>query len=282
MKIILNEQIAFKKAETNVDYQIWDQLNTIIHGHTFFEIFIVTKGVLHHTLNGKEERLTAGDIRLITPDDVHSQINDSIDTAVTVNLSFNRLFLKECGFLYKNTDDILRSKNCIRLQHLDSQELNYMIHIANSITKSVDIDEETRLTKTLILLLLNSFITSHSDIIDRKSPKWLTTLLKLLNDPQYFATPISEVCSMVNYSPSAMSALFKKETNQTIVGYVTNVKINYACNLLRNTNYSISTITSLLGYDSISHFDHIFKKKIGMTPNQYKKKNAVETAVLNR
>ena len=110
MKIILNEQIAFKKAETNVDYQIWDQLNTIIHGHTFFEIFIVTKGVLHHTLNGKEERLTAGDIRLITPDDVHSQINDSIDTAVTVNLSFNRLFLKECGFLSASL--------CIRQQRI--------------------------------------------------------------------------------------------------------------------------------------------------------------------
>jgi len=67
-----------------------------------------------------------------------------------------------------------------------------------------------------------------------------------------------------------MSGLFKQETGQTVMSYVTDVKINQAKVLLHDTNLSILAISERLGYYDSSHFGRIFKKVTGYTPREFR------------
>ena len=64
--------------------------------------------------------------------------------------------------------------------------------------------------------------------------------------------------------------LFKRRTGMTISDYVTNLKIEKAMDLLRNTNLSTQEIVQEIGNADVSGFIRLFKQKTGMTPSQYR------------
>lgn len=68
---------------------------------------------------------------------------------------------------------------------------------------------------------------------------------------------------------SYLSTLFKKETGQTISGYIRDKKIETACNMLKYSEYTPAEISSILAFPSQSYFTEIFRKKTGLTPKKY-------------
>lgn len=83
---------------------------------------------------------------------------------------------------------------------------------------------------------------------------------------------LEEICNNVAYSPYYFSRVFKKETNMSPYEYLINRRINHAKHLLITTNEPISSISELCGYNSTIHFSNSFKKLVGMTPSEYRKK----------
>lgn len=74
-------------------------------------------------------------------------------------------------------------------------------------------------------------------------------------------------------SNSYLSALFKKETGQTVTDYVNQKRVNRASHLLGTTKLQIQTIAQHCGISDVNYFSKIFKKYTGMTPKEYRKKN---------
>ena len=70
---------------------------------------------------------------------------------------------------------------------------------------------------------------------------------------------LNQLASLVNLTPKYLSALFHKETGQTLTVFIHKVLIEKAKNLLAHSDYS-------LGY-----FISIFKRYTGITPGQYRK-----------
>jgi len=48
-------------------------------------------------------------------------------------------------------------------------------------------------------------------------------------------------------------------------------KIKHACNVLKNSNTRVSTLSDFLGFASPSDFCHTLKKKMGISPSEYRK-----------
>ena len=67
-----------------------------------------------------------------------------------------------------------------------------------------------------------------------------------------------------------LSTLFKQATGQALVAYITNIRINRACNLLKNTDASITNIAVSVGYQDPLYFFKVFKKTVGKTPLEYR------------
>ena len=83
---------------------------------------------------------------------------------------------------------------------------------------------------------------------------------------------LEDAADHLKISPPHLSRLFKAETGMTFSEYVNKLKIEEASSLLLYTEYTDLEISSLLGFSSQSYFIKVFRKFIGMTPKEYKKK----------
>jgi two-component system response regulator YesN len=76
------------------------------------------------------------------------------------------------------------------------------------------------------------------------------------------------------FSPSYFSTLFKKYHGITFIDHLTNVRIQHACTLLKDTKKTTYEIASLVGYEDQRYFSQVFKRKKAMTPSAYRKESA--------
>lgn len=69
---------------------------------------------------------------------------------------------------------------------------------------------------------------------------------------------------------SSLSAIFSKETGQTLTSYVQQFRVQEALRLMNSTKQSVSEIAIAVGYHDFSYFSKIFSKVVGMSPREYK------------
>ena len=106
-----------------------------------------------------------------------------------------------------------------------------------------------------------SKITSSSDLQDE--------IVCILNENIYGTISLEELCERLHYGKTYLCTFFKKKTGMSIHQTYLKLKIDEAKKLIRN-NVPFATITNKLCFDSVSHFNLIFKKHTGMTPGEYK------------
>jgi two-component system response regulator YesN len=82
---------------------------------------------------------------------------------------------------------------------------------------------------------------------------------------------LDEVSGKVGFNTTYFSSLFKKETGYTFLEYLSEVRIDKAKELLKDTNYSVSVICEHVGYSDIKHFTKTFVKHTNLKPNEYRK-----------
>jgi two-component system response regulator YesN len=84
------------------------------------------------------------------------------------------------------------------------------------------------------------------------------------------------MASQLQISPVYLSRVLKKELNTSFVGLVTSARIAKAVRLLDSTSLPVHEIALLTGYDSQHYFSTAFKKRMGVSPNQYRKGSAAK------
>ena len=75
---------------------------------------------------------------------------------------------------------------------------------------------------------------------------------------------------VAHLSSSRLSVLFREKYGTSFTNYLIDFRMKKAQEFLRETDKSIKDIASLVGYDDYMQFSKMFKKKVGMTPQQYK------------
>ena len=98
-------------------------------------------------------------------------------------------------------------------------------------------------------------------IIDREYAENIT--LKYLSGRVYLSSNYAHI-------------LFKSIYGYTVNHYLTQVRIRKACELLSDTNYPIAQIAPMIGYEHSTYFFSIFKRMIGLTPAEYRRRHQKE------
>lgn len=83
---------------------------------------------------------------------------------------------------------------------------------------------------------------------------------------------LEELSSEVHLSSKYLSALFVKETGDSVTEFVTAARIDQATHMLSSTNLSYLEISNILEFSSQSHFTKVFKQRTGFTPKEYRLK----------
>lgn len=79
---------------------------------------------------------------------------------------------------------------------------------------------------------------------------------------------LAEVARLTSMTESAFSRFFKLRTGMTFIDSLTEIRLGHASRMLIETTQSISEIAYDCGFNNISNFNRIFKKKKGCTPKE--------------
>lgn len=80
---------------------------------------------------------------------------------------------------------------------------------------------------------------------------------------------ITGIAQHLGVSEGHLSHVFKKETNYTVVGYITQYRIHRAMELLKDRRYKVYEVAEMVGYRDVTYFGSTFKKITGMSPSDY-------------
>lgn len=82
---------------------------------------------------------------------------------------------------------------------------------------------------------------------------------------------IEQLAGIAYFTPNYLSSLFKRETGQTIGQYLSRLRIQAACHLLRQSHESVQIIGEKVGYRDVRHFSKVFCREMGVTPSEYRR-----------
>ena len=97
----------------------------------------------------------------------------------------------------------------------------------------------------------------------------------------HYAEPITRqsIAEHIGITPNYISTLFKKNTGVPLVGYITQVRIDKAKELLSSGLYKHAEIALMVGFNDSFYFSKSFKKITGMTPSDYQKQHLNDTQI---
>lgn len=265
---------AFENPESGLRFHYWYNGKTTKHSHDFFEVFIIVQGKINHTYNGETTILGENTMCLIKPDDVHQFMPISGISATHFNMSVSPLVFRAlCAALNSSLYTKLCSANGLISYSLKENEYAYCSYLLNLLHTASD-DADTELQSTIVKTLLSNCLLYFQTALkeEKAFPDWFSDFLNKVHSPDNFLQPIRHLYTLVPYSQPRLNSYFHKFIGCTLVSYVTKLKVNYSCSLLRYSNYSILQIAEMSGYNNLSHFNHTFKKQLGCAPKEYRER----------
>lgn len=265
----------FLDSQKSIDFHICSSA-TEIHSHKdYYEFFYITKGPVKYKINDKVYVLNKNDFSFVRPSDTHGFIFGKNTVAQHVNIAVKvDYFTLLCNSLNSSLFKNISSPEIPPIIHLSEQEYDQLDFWKRTINMVINqnIDEGCSYTATLLTILLSYTIKNMTLNVDGM-PEWFVKLLDNINNSIFSPISITDIYDKTCYSPPIVIKTFKKYFNQTPVQYITFLKINYAKNMLKNTDYTILYISNKICFSSLSHFNHIFKKIVGQTPTEYRQLN---------
>lgn len=103
-------------------------------------------------------------------------------------------------------------------------------------------------------------------------PASIARARQFIHDHQTDDLSLAEVARAVNTSTFYFCKLFKKTTGLNFTEYLSQLRIEKAKNLLLNPNLRVSEIAFETGFQSLSHFNRVFKRIAGQSPTRYRRR----------
>lgn len=252
------------------------------HSHTFFEMIYVLRGSCTNTIQNEKYILQTGDLCLIAPFSSHSiaVFDDSIVLNILVRrASFENLF-----------NSLLRKSNVVSDFFSGSlylyQQNSYLIARTGDdpILKSIvlNMTAQQLQNKPYRDLMMNSQLFSFLAILLQEHEKSITISSKEKIDPvavdmikciesNYRNITLNELAERFGYSSGYCSRFIRQSTGKSFTQIVQEIKFENICTMLESSDRPISEIASMCGFDSIEHFTRLFKKRMAVSPSQYRK-----------
>lgn len=106
----------------------------------------------------------------------------------------------------------------------------------------------------------------------RQSKEYLLVqnLIHYMKDHLQENIGLQDIASHVNMGVSSVSTIFKEETGTTIYDYLTNLRVEKACELLQNSSMKIADIALQVGYQNENSFIRAFRKIKSITPGKFR------------
>lgn len=249
-----------------------DWAPVILHWHDYCELELITSGTGTHTLNNRTIPLARGSAYICMLDDFHTLKNDSDCTIELINLKFPESVISPD--ILKKLYAVAHHRYCRFSEEQLFRILPYLSFFEEiQATDYRDKDLKLALTESMLNQLLILFllqIPEASDIQSRnKDESRMQKAIVYIH--RNFKESISayDVAKYIDLSVNYFSTLFKKKTGQSFSAYISDLRLNYARNLIESKHVTkVSEIADMVGFYSDSYFIRAFKRKFKTTPKE--------------
>ena len=124
----------------------------------------------------------------------------------------------------------------------------------------------------------NIDVLHEVDQSEVKLSQILKSVVEYINENYNKNIHLSSIANKFWVNPSYLSREFKNKLGITMTNFILERKIYAAKNLLLTTNARVGEIAEMVGFKSIAYFGVVFKRVVGLAPNEFRKKklNVVE------
>lgn len=258
--------------DVGISTQLWPRTHSRLHSHEFYEILYVVSGKVNHVLNGNQDDLSVGDLRFLSTSDMHDLSSTNSDASHRDILIDKDLFEQFSALIFGNDQFIknVASKKA-KLTNDEISELEVLMH---AFTNETQTEKKRALAFEAILKIVNKLVSTTNEEMPSEYnnyPKTLKEIIDHFNKPFALKMSVSDIIARTGYNPSYVSRLFKKYTGDNISEYLKNLRLKHVAYYLKTTDLSLREIADIVGIESLSYLNSIFKKKYGVPPIQYRK-----------
>ena len=155
---------------------------------------------------------------------------------------------------------IIRIRNFENVLQMQVQDWQFQVEYVNTY----------RELKTFMNSVLQGVIEYIKDEKSKKSKKRIELAKVFIEDNYRKQITLNDVAEYVELNSSYFSNLFKEEEGINFSEYLLNVRMEKAKKLLKDPKVKVYEIGNLVGYEDAVSFGRAFKKKIGMSPKEYR------------
>lgn len=199
------------------------------------------------------------------------------DTAVPVRLGDHLIGFLQTGQVFrKQPTEAQFSKTLHLVAEWGLQIEQEKLRQAYFSTRVLSQKQHASVVKLLAIFAQHIAMVSNQIVTHRQNaePPMITRARQFIEENQTEELSLEQVAKSVNTSTFYFCKMFKKATGLNFTEYVSRVRIEKAKNLLLNPNLRVSEIAYEVGFQSLTHFNRVFKRLIGQSPSDYRAKLA--------
>ena len=252
-----------------------------LHWHSEAELIVIKKGRGFVSSDFLKKSVTSGDIVLIRPGQLHSIEQDAHYVMEYENIIFRP------DLLISGSDDLCASQFITPFMEGRIQSETFLTpalswyQSASECIRQIDLLSATHpegyqlaikghLFQFFFLLISNRQKKETSSALETKSLEKMKTILKYVEEHYAGHITIDDMAALTYYSKSHFMKFFKAHMGVGFIEYLNDYRLTMSERLLRSSDAPLLEIAGLCGFDNLSYFNRIFKRKYGQSPGRWR------------
>lgn len=247
---------------------------SILHSHAFCELFYVVHGSGSFITENTKFPVSENDMVIISPHVQHTE-----ESLHSTPLEYIVLGIDGLTFSFENIasahDSVLIQTASGNVYKYNTQNSNVYAYLNIMLTEITNKEEnyEAVCQSLLEVVMLCVLRNNHLSIIQNNNSLLNRECVQIKNylDASYMENITLDTLALRSHmNKYYLVHAFTKYVGVSPITYLLQRRIDEGKSLLSSTSYSISQISSILGFSSHSYFSQAFKKSVGQTPIQYR------------
>lgn len=272
---ILDHPIFFRNNEIPGWYDFHEE---ILHWHDEVEFIYVYEGSVWYQVNEKKIRIRAGEGIFVNARQLHVIRSDGQDTKLYC-LIFHPMLLCASTYIAKTyLQPIIHHEGIPYLSF--SEAVSWERELLYDIAKINEIYEHDQGNLQVIQLLFHIWQLIYEHVPLQEKEKYtenqeltaVKSMLEYIQNHYMDKICLQDICDAGGYGKTKAMAIFRKYLNTTPMEHLKLFRIEKSCQLLEQTNMSITEIAMRSGFVDGSYFGKTFRSLTKMSPLDYRKR----------
>ncbi|MDU6791329.1 MAG: AraC family transcriptional regulator [Anaerococcus sp.] len=251
-----------------------NNINSRIHFHPFTEFYFILDGKGKFSIEDRVINTNKDDFFIINSNVGHSIYSGEDENLVYISFGVDSIFVKNL----LNDDNIDEDKYIYKNIEKDQDYFIKSFDIINEEFNSNNIFAQSMANakaSEFVITLLRKFEDEIVITNDIKINKQIDYIKNFIDNNYSEDIKLESLSKMAYMNKFHLIAEFKQSYRVTPIDYLILKRIEVTKNLLISTNHSMEEISSIVGFNSQSYFNQVFRKKVGLTPSQFRKNHRI-------